>query len=564
MLCPVCGTWIAADVVADRRLAGRERFERVRAAIRRTLQVEERPHDLERIWTRAGVRDERQAPRDVLAQPDPGEKKPSFIDGNPAGALEQRLGVAFADDQLVDVAQHRVGSIELPDVMFGLRSLGHVDVTPDHPRGLAGRVAIQLAARIHPAPRSVLVPHPELDFVGAYRVGQIPFEASQRRRTIVWMEAVAPFREVVADLVFLEAELTFPLARKDGGPGAEIPVPDPDVRRLHGKPQPLAAFAKLRFTHLAIGDVVRDPQHRGDPSRVVAQRCRVRGEAAAPAFEADDLEFECRGFAAEDPSRERAERFPLLGYDQCVDEVIANLIQRVGLDHPEAGRIHFEERALFGDQLDALGFRFENGAPTRLACRQLAIGVLELLRPVVRVLRGGCGNGSGGGLLVVQLVWHRALHAHTRRSRHRWQGHARRHFIAELGRPAFSRGFTDRARNTSGRPRPGGTSEPDVECLGWPTRQSWECESGAQRRTGRSARQRRGWQRPAAAREAVLTVQAIRRRSGPVIQASLSSSRPHSDAVQGSCDRCRAFVACKRRIMVWRCRGTFRARQASN
>ncbi len=165
MLCPVRGTWIAADVVADRRLAGRERFERVRAAIRRTLQVEERPHDLERIWTRAGVRDERQAPRDVLAQPDPGEKKPSFIDGNPAGALEQRRGVAFADDQLVDVAQHRVGSIELPDVMFGLRSLGHVDVTPDHPRGRAGRVAIQLAARIHPAPRSVLVPHPELDFV---------------------------------------------------------------------------------------------------------------------------------------------------------------------------------------------------------------------------------------------------------------------------------------------------------------------------------------------------------------------------------------------------------------
>ncbi len=131
----------------------------------------------------------------------------------------------------------------------------------------------------------------------------------------------------------------------------------------------------------------------------------------------------------------------LLGYDQRVDEVIANLIQRVGLDHPEAGRIHFEERALFGDQLDALGFRFEDGAPTRLACRQLAIGVLELLRPVVRVLRGGCGNGSGGGLLVVQLVWHRALHAHTRRSRHRWQGDDGHRGIHELslGRAALSR-----------------------------------------------------------------------------------------------------------------------------
>ncbi len=100
-------------------------------------------------------------------------------------------------------------------------------------------------------------------------------------------------------------------------------------------------------------------------------------EPAARPLEADHFELQCARPALEHPADQFAESGAVrLGHERR-HAVAAHLLERVGLDHPQAGRVHLQQRAIGGEQFHALRLGLKNGSQPRLALSQFAVGPFE-------------------------------------------------------------------------------------------------------------------------------------------------------------------------------------------
>ena len=136
--------------------------------------------------------------------------------------------------------------------------------------------------------------------------------------------------------------------------------------------QHLLLAGEERLVESAHGDVPRDAEQRGGFAEGIAQRAGVRLQPAVATLKAGDLKFQDGGFAAHDFGGEFTEGRAVLLRDERIKAMVLHLPERVGFDHPQPGGIHFEERAVGGEQLHALRLVINDGTEARFTHGQFA------------------------------------------------------------------------------------------------------------------------------------------------------------------------------------------------
>ena len=131
------------------------------------------------------------------------------------------------------------------------------------------------------------------------------------------------------------------------------------------------------FGFPALGDVARNGK-LDDGAVGAAQRHGLGFHAAALAFQSDDVEFKRALFATANALIEVPEALAVLRRDEIVNASADHVIGRRGADHLQPRFIHQQQRAVGGDQLDALGRRLDNRPEALLALAQCFSARLRL------------------------------------------------------------------------------------------------------------------------------------------------------------------------------------------
>ena len=154
------------------------------------------------------------------------------------------------------------------------------------------------------------------------------------------------------------------------------------------------------------GDVAGDAQRGENISGLVAQRGDARVQPAAGAFEPDDFIFHAAGDALKHLLVEREKRFAEFFRQPRGDTFSDHLGRRVGLEHRQSGRVHFEQPALHIQQLHTFWLGVEDGAQLEFAFDPRLVGLFavrdvpahahEAVNLAVTVADGNFGGQLGG------------------------------------------------------------------------------------------------------------------------------------------------------------------------